>query len=81
LARRDLLAGELLSSEARFHRRSAKNHLAHFVAQPLSLFCDSGTAETLDKLLKFSPLLFLGPDSRPALTRLLLWSSHDISMH
>jgi len=76
-----LLAGQLLSFVARFHRGSAKNYLAQFVAQPLSFFCIGGTTETLDKLLKFSPLLFLGPDSRAGLTGLFLWRSHDISMH
>jgi hypothetical protein len=54
-----LLASELPSFEVRFHRRSTKNHLAQLVAQPLSLFCVGGTAESLDKILKFSPLLFL----------------------
>ena len=40
-----------------------------------------GVAETFDKLLKFSLLLFFALDSRTALTGLLLSKSHEISMH
>jgi hypothetical protein len=76
-----LLAGELLPFAARFHCHSNENHLPQFVAQLLSLFCVGRIAETPEELLKFSPLRFLGPDSGPALTDLLLWGSHDISMH